>query len=545
MDINSLLPKDAHKQRRKEVEQLTAKWQRTGLLEGNLSQNDKGSVAQLLESQARQLVTEANRTSTSAGSEEWAGVALPLVRRIFGEIKAKDFVSVQPMNLPSGLVFWLEFKYGTGQAGFTTDSGNTSQADSIFGVSDSSKGTALTGGLYGEGRFGYSMNDYSSSALYASGTLTPSATSASLAAANTTTDINFDSDFSASIVDADQLWKLTLAASSLTNPDLLGTRAFTVTGTGIETVYSQYTTVSNDETLITFLVSGSTTLATDGVSNLTVNYHKQPTDITRGDFEEQKTQENPIDIPELNLEFHSEAITAKTRKLKAQWTPEFAQDINAYQNVDAEAELTGILGDYVAREIDLEILDMLHSSAQTIDYWSARLGYQYNATTNTFAATAANVSAYNQGTWFQTLGTKLQKMSNTIDRLTFRGGANFIVTSPQVATVLESIPGFAADTDGRKSDFSMGTRKIGMINSQYQVYKCPYMTENSLLVGYRGANYLETGAVYAPYIPLIMTPLVHDPDTFTPRKAVMTRYAKKMLRPEFYGKIYVEGMDTV
>jgi hypothetical protein len=276
-----------------------------------------------------------------------------------------------------------------------------------------------------------------------------------------------------------------------------------------------------------------------------VYYHKQPTDTTRGDFEELKTQEEPLDIPELNLEFHSQALTAKTRKLKAMWTPEFAQDISAYQNIDAEAELTGVLGEYVSREIDLEILDMLRLKAQSTDYWSARLGYQYNATTSTFVQTAANASAYNQGTWFQTLGTKVQKMSNTIDQLTFRGGANFIVTNPSVATILESIPGYAADTDGTKSNFNMGTRKIGMINSQFQVYKCPYMKENVMLVGYRGSNYLETGAVYAPYVPLIMTPLVHDPDNFTPRKAVMTRYAKEMLRPEFYGKIFVEGLDSV
>jgi len=540
MNIQDLLPKDAHKKRRNEVIALNSKWGRTGLLEG-LDDHNQGVVSQLLENQAKQLVTEANRTSTNGGSEEWAGVALPLIRRIFGEITAKDFVSVQPMNLPSGLVFWLEFKYGTGQPGFTTGAGNNSQNDSIWGVSDAKKGTAVaTGGLYGEGRFGYTINDYSSSALLMATGETPGAATASMAAANNTTDINFDSNFSAS-VDATDLYKVTISVDSLGNPDLLGARAWTLSSANIETQFNQFTQVSSDDSLVTFLVSGSGVDASD----LVVYYHKQPTDTTRGDFEEMKTQEEPLDIPELNLEFHSQALTAKTRKLKAMWTPEFAQDINAYQNVDAEAELTGILGEYVSREIDLEILDMLRVSAQTTDYWSARLGYQYNATSQTFAQTSANASAYNQGTWFQTIGTKIQKMSNTIDQLTFRGGANFIVTNPSVATVLESIPGYAADTDGTKSQFGMGTRKIGMVNNTYQVYKCPYMKENVMLVGYRGSNYLETGAVYAPYIPLIMTPLVHDPDNFTPRKAVMTRYAKEILRPEFYGKIFVEGLDTI
>lgn len=543
MDINSLLPKDAHYKRRNEVQQLTRKWERTGLLE-SLTDLEKGTVAQLLENQAKQLVTEANSTSVTAGSEEWAGIALPLIRRIFGEITAKNFVSVQPMNLPSGLVFWLEFKYGTGQPGFTTGSFRGQQDDSIWGVSDARKGAngnVAVGGLYGEGRFGYTINDYSETGLYASQSASPATTTGSLILANLPSDINFDSEFSASIVDASQIFKLTIPSSVLTNPDFEGARAFTVAGTGIETQFNQFTTVSNDQNFITFLISGSGAAVTD----LAVFYHKQPTDITRGDFEEGKTGDDPLDIPELNLEFHSQALTAKTRKLKAKWTPEFAQDINAYQNVDAEAELTGILGEYVSREIDLEILDMLRLNAQTTDYWSARLGFYYDASTDSFVQTGANASAYNQGTWFQTLGTKIQKVSNEIDRLTFRGGANFLVTNPRIATVLESIPGYAADTDGSKSQFGMGPHKVGTLNSRFTVYKMPYIKENVILMGYRGSQYLETGAVYAPYIPLIMTPLVLDPDNFTPRKAVMTRYAKEMLRPEFYGKIFIEGLDTI
>jgi hypothetical protein len=136
-------------------------------------------------------------------------------------------------------------------------------------------------------------------------------------------------------------------------------------------------------------------------------------------------------------------------------------------------------------------------------------------------------------------------MSNRIHTLTLRGGANFCVVSPTVATILESIPGFAADTDGTKQEFAMGVQKIGALNSRFKVYKNPYMQENLILMGFRGSQYLECGAVYSPYIPMMMTPLVLDPDNFTPRKGVMTRYAKKMLRPEFYGKIYVEGLNTL
>ncbi len=220
--------------------------------------------------------------------------------------------------------------------------------------------------------------------------------------------------------------------------------------------------------------------------------------------------------------------------------------MNAYQNIDAEAELTNIMSEYISMEIDLEILDMLinDAPAANTDYWSAQNNTVYNGTT---MATAASAFYNTQGQWFQTLGTKVQKISNKIHQLTLRGGANFMVMSPTVATILESIPGFASTSNGdaAQMEYAFGVQKVGNLNSRYNVYKNPYMTENVILLGFRGSQYLEAGAVFAPYIPLIMTPLVYDPDTFTPRKGLLTRYAKKMLRPEFYGKIYVSGLNTI
>jgi hypothetical protein len=217
---------------------------------------------------------------------------------------------------------------------------------------------------------------------------------------------------------------------------------------------------------------------------------------------------------------------------------------DAYQNIDAEAEITSIMGEYIAQEIDWEIYDMLMNSAQSTEYWSATIGREWNGS-SAFDSLTANYTAYTQGSWFQTLGTKMQKLSNRIHALTMRGGANFVACSPTVATILESIPGYAADTDGDKFKFAMGAQKIGMINSKFQVYKIPYLTENVMLMGYRGSNYLECGAVYSPYIPLIMTQTIPDPDTFEPRKGALTRYAKKVTRPEFYGKIYIEGLNRL
>ena len=185
---------------------------------------------------------------------------------------------------------------------------------------------------------------------------------------------------------------------------------------------------------------------------------------------------------------------------------------------------------------------MLILGARTTEKWSAENNKVWNGST----FTTSTSDFYNtQGQWFQTLGTKIQKVSNKIHQKTLRGGANFIVCSPSVATILESIPGYAANTDGDQDQFAMGVQRVGALNNRFQVYKNPYMTESILLLGYRGSQFLETGAVYAPYVPLMMTPLVYDPETFTPRKGLMTRYAKKMIRPEFYGKIFISDLTLI
>jgi hypothetical protein len=194
-------------------------------------------------------------------------------------------------------------------------------------------------------------------------------------------------------------------------------------------------------------------------------------------------------------------------------------------------------------EIDLEILDMLITSAASTDFWSAKVGQEYNG--GAFSQSQFTGQAYVQGTWFATLGTKVQKISNQIHAKTLRGGANFLVTSPAISTILESIPGYAADTDGNKMKYAMGVQKVGAITGRYDVYKNPYMQENTILMGFRGSQFLETGAVYAPYVPLMLTPLVYDPNNFTPRRGVMTRYAKLVTRPEFYGKINVADLGIV
>ena len=202
-----------------------------------------------------------------------------------------------------------------------------------------------------------------------------------------------------------------------------------------------------------------------------------------------------------------------------------------------------MLSEYISQEIDLEILDMLMNNALVEENWSVTIGEKYDG--NSVYATANTGEAYNQGTWFQTLGTKIQKVSNKIHAKTMRGGANWLVCSPDVATILESIPGYAADTDGNQSSFAMGVQKVGQLANRFTVYKDPYFPRNKILVGYKGGSYLESGYVYAPYVPLIVTPTIFAPEDFTPRKGVMTRYGKKMVRADFYGTVTCLDMDII
>ena len=328
--------------------------------------------------------------------------------------------------------------------------------------------------------------------------------------------------------------------------DLKAVRSFGVAGTNIETYIPELTKLNSDESEVLFIVEGKAGAAdtNGGFGNVTasveVTYSEAPTEADRGDFE--STSGQGMEIPEVDLQLNSSAIVAKTRKLKAVWTPELAQDLNAYHSVDAEAELTSMLSEYISMEIDLEILDMLMADATTVDHWSVKQGNDWNANTNTFDETSFTGTRFE---WWQTLAAKVQKVSNEIHRLTLRGGANFMVVSPKIATILESLPGYSSKSENAATQFAMGVSQIGSIDSRFSVYKNPYMTENQILVGFRGSNFLETGAVYAPYVPLIMTPLVYDPTDFTPRKGVMTRYAKKMIRPEFYGKIQVSGLELL
>jgi len=560
-----------------ETRGLVSKWEKTGLLEGLKNDVEKSNMSVLLENQAKQLIEESSVTGTQSNSEQWAGVALPLVRRVFAEIAAKEFVSVQPMNLPSGLVFYLDFKYGSTHGVFTADS-STNYASLFGGLSGSAdinqswklgSTNYPSGGLYGPGRNAYTVNAQTINAQ------------AVLVTTASVSDINFDTgnsndpvaqSISQSLVNGNlYVWTtsgLTSAciAGSGSYPDLNNVRTFMPVSPYITTWLPGFSKISGVEAV--FVVSASNAnMATlvGGAATASFSVSLQPQPTSRGDFEDRLGKwagtdstgattglNRDIGIPEVNLQLNSEPIVAKTRKLKAVWTPELAQDLNAYHSVDAEAELTALLSEYVSMEIDLEILDMLINNAPAVNKqrWSAKLNREILQVGNNQFQIVDQVTAgaggyYTKATWYQTLGNKIQKVSNKIHQLTLRGGANFMVVGPDVATILESIPGFVVNTDGDSAKFAMGVSRVGAFASRFQVYKNPYMQENLILLGFRGNNFLETGAVYSPYIPLIQTPLVYDPVNFTPRRGVMTRYAKKIVRPEFYGLIYVSDTNLV
>ena len=591
---------------------LASKWNKTGLLEGLASEQDKNNMSLILENQAKQLVTETSQNpgggaGNGAGAfavgtgAEWAGIALPLVRKVFGQIAAKEFVSVQPMNLPSGLVFYLDFQYGDNKPAFevgeslygTSNAGTYpfSTPSTNLQLNDASASIAGQQGLYGAGKFAYSTNQFSSS-IAASGATASGSLATNGVAKATWAEVEYDGRLSQSIANG-EIYRVSISQSAIdtvANLDLEGVRAFvafSASAAGIPagrltsslTIGGLLPAFTKAETrnvvpatglgtaFVSFFYTASANVGnvaggSVGLNNSSFNvlYNKKTTmsPYQIGDFEAGNTYAVPnalnateIDIPEINIQMRSDSIVAKTKKLKAVWTPEFAQDLNAYQALDAEAEVTNIMSEYISMEIDLEILVMLiQDAAAGTEYWTALNNGVYDGSANGFAFPTATSQTgfYNtQGQWFQTLGTKMQKLSNKIHQLTLRGGANFLVCSPVVATIIESIPGFSSNSDGdaSKMEYAFGVQKAGMINSRYTVYKNPYMNENTILMGFRGGQFLEAGAVFAPYIPLIMTPLIYDPTTFTPRKGLLTRYAKKMIRPEFYGKIFVSGLQSL
>ena len=516
-------------QKIQESKQLVRLYESLGLLEG-LGEIEKVHMATILNNQMGNILKEATNmtnlggaTFTTGTGEQLASTILPMVRKTFADlISAKEFVSIQPIDLPTGLVFFLDYKYATTKGIFQS-------GDSVYGTTDT--GLDVSGGLYGTGKFTYSLNNISASA-------TATVTSGSIK------DVWFNKALSGSVA-SNEIKLVSVPVSSLPLYDSLGVRGFTLSGSGIDpraNLFMQYTRTTDDGSAIIFVVSGSS--ANIATGSRTVFYQRTTKDNDRGDYEDRN---GSLNIAEYKIEFESREVKARTRKLKGQWTAEASQDIKAYQGIDLESDITSLMAESVAREMDLEVLEMISEAVPaggSREYWSAENNTVISSDGS--AIVPLTQGYYNsQPQWFQTLGTKINKVSNKILQKTVRGEANFMVISPTVANVVESMSSFMSDAEVGKTQSGLGNTRVGSFNSQYKVFKNPYYLEERVLMGFKGGSYLESGAALCPYVPLEVSQIIYNPTTATANKFLMTRVAKTLFRPSFFGDVIVANTYAI
>jgi hypothetical protein len=565
---------------RAESHALLSKWKKTGLLEGLEGERQANSMARLLENQAKELLREAN-TMSGGDVEGFAAVAFPIVRRVFAGLIANDLVSVQPMSLPSGLIFFLDFTF-SGDLGGTEDAqsrrfGNLADK-SIYGTDQ--VGSQVTGGVDLVDAVGADLSGPRTATArgyaYASPTGSLAVGTADLShtvinLSGTMSDenkkkIQYDPDLLALASDPHSVnvLEVKIAASKVAAETQLDVQNFAAVDFIGSNGISQYTGVSTDASQVRRLQrldsDGGLLLYFVGTSGSNVQDTVTESDITGtmpivdrfeaggglGSLQGQAPWglEGNADIPEIDIKVDSIAVTAQTKKLKAKWTPELGQDLNAYHNLDAEVELTSLLSEQIALEIDREILaDLVNGATAGTRYWSRAPGLFVDSNGNEIGASAkAPDFTGTVSEWYETLVETINDVSAQIHRKTLRGGANFVVCGPEVANILEFTTGFRASVTHTDEKGSIGALKVGSLSKKFDVIVDPYFLRNVILVGRRGSSFLESGYVYAPYVPLQTTPTIFGPEDFVPRKGVMTRYAKKMVRPDMYGLVVVRGL---
>ncbi len=623
---------------KKEGQALLSKWEATGLLEGIDTQQGKHNMARLLENQAKELLRESNAMSNN-GIEGFASVAFPIVRRVFAGLIANDLVSVQPMSLPSGLIFFLDFVYSPriGDNNVKADGdlkdksrfGNSS-AKSIYGTDQ--VGSQVTGGVNIVGDtlkenlsgvrnqvgYAYGSPTGSLSNFHTNDGVSPlingqnSTHASNIKLADTfildgaVSDarkkvIKYDPDLLDSTDSSLTVFVLDITTAAFVNGDFenlaafslkeLGDKAANTAGgfvAGIAAISNIGTpgAVADDTQQIRRLtqhlkdssaaahgIASSLTAAANCVRFILVTStsgHTVGTSAVMGASVTAGGLEFPLkdalsstadklgaidgfnfpfegngDMPEIDIKVDSIAITAQTKKLKAKWTPELGQDLNAYHNLDAEVELTSILSEQIALEIDRELLaDLVNGATAATYYWSRSPGLFVNRTNG--AELGANSAAPDfTGTvseWYETLIETINDVSAQIHLKTLRGGANYIVCSPEVANILEFTSGYRANVTADADKGTIGAVKVGSLSRKFDIIVDPYFPRNAILVGRKGGSFLESGYVYAPYVPLQTTPTIFGVEDFVPRKGVMTRYGKKMVRPDMYGLVIVRGL---
>lgn len=611
---------------------LVKKWKEHGLLEG-LRGLKRDNLAILLENQTAELLREANSLSTGGASLVSSGqvvgfsnVAFPIVRRVFAGLIANEVVSVQPMSLPSGLLFYLDYTYGNNVGG---DAGvDLSGAGGVYGYARGQSvynnpagagvrsGSLATGGMYDNVGTGYSrvhktgvvaILSNSIGAWVSGSTWTPAATVGSSAdftgfnARFVDYDSNVERDVETAVLDyafvhvSASLWTSAVGGFDSSALDQIVLSRFAATagqptpggavawgenyqgGAGalnlrklnkrgnFDPVNGTFVPDPFNGSHIQFVVRLSNTGAVPSGEFVTgsavitdaLSVNNDGATLTIPSFESNFAVDEPSPkIPDVDIKIESTSVTAKTRKLRAKWSPEMAQDLTAFYNIDIEVELTNILSEMITLEIDREILNDLLTQANAANlFWSRAPGRLVNKYTggealqnNTLSPGPMVYADVQQ--WYQTLVETISDAANTIHTKTLRGSGNFIVTSPQVCTIFEHMvaykPQYKIDSDGQVRDgMTVGAEPAGQLNSRYTVYKDPYFPANKILIGLKGNTFLESGYIYAPYIPLILTPVIYAQEDFTPRKGIMTRYGKKMVRSDFYATVTVLDMGII
>ncbi len=467
------------------------------------------------------------------------------------------------MSLPAGLLFYLDYRFDSVKAGNKAD--DFAVGGSLFGARNSLADAAGTGGMYNFGT-SYSQREKVTVATFAASKRTATQADTSndpaLSGAIALGQLNLLyltgaysqlAQASSSLYGiADLKHWVPISGSSTSNSsttdgvpvnlgsDVVVYRRHTVqSGNDIKFVYTGSITNDLSALKVSFLVGASLVQVT-GSDGVVAGVQYLPS------FESDMAASPTPSIPEIDLKIQSVSVVADTRKLRAKWTPELAQDLAAYQNLDAEVELTQVLSEQIALEIDREILaDLLYNATGANYYWSRKPGNFLDKTTGGAVTGASFTGTVRE--WYETLIETIIDVANTISRKTLRGAANFIVTSPDVCTILEASVLYkpVLSMDPKETMFTVGAEKIGSLNNRFTVYKDPYFPRNKVLIGYKGSSFLETGYVYAPYVPLIVTPTLYAPEDFTPRKGVMTRYAKKLVRSDFYGTLTVYDMNIL
>ena len=534
------------KQLREQREITTNRWEKIGLLEG-LEGHVKENCAQLFENQLSHMI---NESTDSASSGQFETVAFPVIRRVFAKLLANDIVSVQALNLPIGKLYYINPKVSVrvdgaspltdhtspdgaysnaATAGSTTGFETRSLYDSFYATSYGDEGDSLFD--RSKGRFATSSGSTVQTPAWSDFDLVATAI---LSGFTTTNDGQLVGPAGVPMNTESFLASLSITSTK----SLIASDAYTiqniVSGSPVPfnlKVQTYGAPIVNSLGQVTVLID-TTYAGTDGY----VGFSGETTGGTTFDFSYKTYSdlEEDSEMAEVTFGLDEVTVSVETRKMRSQWTPELAQDVSAFHNIDAEAELTALLSEQMAAEIDREILRDLRRGAA----WTLRWDYNgLRKQSTTYYGT--------QKDWNQTLITKINQISAQIHKAVLRGGASWIVVSPEISAVFDDLEYFHVSNAAPEQDkYNMGIEKIGSLHGRYQVYRDPYSPANTMLIGHKGSSILESGYIYAPYVPMQLTPVMYNPFDFKPIRGIMTRYAKKMILNRYYGRVFADGLQT-